>query len=282
MVVKMRNEKLKMKKFFLIQVAICCFLLGCNRKSIPDADHRQSEEITVLCYNIHHANPPSKPGLIDVIAIANVIKQQQPQLVALQELDVHTKRSGTKLHELKALGRLTGMYYYFFKTIDYDGGEYGIGILSKYKLGATRGYHLPTAAGTNGEPRGLATAEVELPNHKKILFASTHLDAQRNDTNRVLQIKAILEILKKETRPVIIAGDFNADPASAVVQQLDSYFTRTCITGCGFTIPETRPTKTIDFIAFSPSTAFSVTDHKVIDEKYASDHLPVRAVLKIK
>jgi endonuclease/exonuclease/phosphatase family metal-dependent hydrolase len=268
-----------MKRFFPFYFVALAVLLGCSRK-LTSASNNKVESITVLCYNIHHANPPSKPGVIDINAIANVINQQQPHLVALQELDVHTKRSGTALHEAEELGRLTGMHFYFFKTIDYDGGEYGIGILSKYKLGATKGYHLPTAAGTNGEPRALATAEVELPNHKKILFASTHLDAQRNDTNRVLQIKAILEILKKESLPVIIAGDFNADPASAVIQQLDSHFTRTCVTGCGFTIPETKPVKTIDFIAYSPSTAFSVTDHKVIDEKYASDHLPVRAVLQ--
>lgn len=263
----------------LIQIAVCIVLSACSRHATPTSS---PIAITVLSYNIHHANPPSKPGVIDINAIAHVINQQQPHLVALQELDVHTKRSGVSLHEAEELGRLTGMHAYFFRTINYDGGEYGIGILSKFKLGATQGYLLPTAAGTNGEQRGLATAVVELPNGKKILFASTHLDAQRNDTNRVLQINAILDVVRTTSLPMIIAGDFNAVPASAVIQQLDSRFTRTCVTGCGFTIPETNPTKTIDFIAYTPATAFSVTDHKVIDEKYASDHLPVKAVLQIK
>ncbi|MFN2440183.1 MAG: hypothetical protein ABR503_13355 [Chitinophagaceae bacterium] len=48
----------------------------------------------ILSYNIHHANPLSRPGIIDLQAIAQVIKQQTPDLVALQEVDVYTNRSG--------------------------------------------------------------------------------------------------------------------------------------------------------------------------------------------
>ena len=140
---------------------------------------------------------------------------------------------------------------------------------------------LPTADGTNGEPRGLITAEVKISKNKKILFACTHLDAQRNDTNRLLQINAITDILKKSKLPVIIAGDLNAEPSSRIIQHLDEHLKRTCITGCGFTIPEKNPVKTIDFIAYTPG-AFEVKDHTVIDEPYASDHLPVKAVLKLK
>lgn len=265
-----------MKRNLALIVTAFIGLVNCTRHAVATGS---TTAVTVLSYNIHHANPPSKPNVIDLEAIARVIKEQQPQLVALQELDVHTKRSGITLHEAEELGRLTGMHAWFFKTIDYDGGEYGIGILSKYPLGATKGYHLPTVG---GEPRGLATAEIELPGHKKILFACTHLDAQRNDTNRILQINAILGILKKEPLPVIIAGDFNAMPASPVIKQLDSYFTRSCTGNCGFTIPETNPNRTIDFIAYAPAAAFEVTKHEVIPEQYASDHRPVSAVLKIK
>ena len=237
--------------------------------------------LTILCYNIHHANPPTKPGLIDLNAIAKVIKQYEPDLVALQEVDVHTGRSGKALNQSRELARQTGLNEFFAKAIDYDGGEYGVAILSKYPLMDLKNTALPTAAGTNGEQRTLARATVSLPHKKKIVFASTHLDAQRNDTNRILQINAIVELLKNESLPVVIAGDFNAVPGSFVINILDNHFTRSCISGCPFTIPVVHPNKTIDFVAFAPSSKFKVISHIVIDEQYASDHLPVLVVLQL-
>lgn len=140
---------------------------------------------------------------------------------------------------------------------------------------------LPTATETKGEPRTLATAVIQLPDGKKIIFASTHLDAQRQDTNRFLQINKIVDVFKNENLPLIIAGDFNAVPTTRIIQVLDNHFTRTCISNCGFTVSQINPIRTIDFIAYRPSDKFTVIEHKVIDEKYASDHLPVLAVLKI-
>ncbi|HEX5024776.1 MAG TPA: endonuclease/exonuclease/phosphatase, partial [Agriterribacter sp.] len=40
--------------------------------------------VKVMSYNVHHCNPPSKPALIDVDAIAKAIRQQNPDIVALQ------------------------------------------------------------------------------------------------------------------------------------------------------------------------------------------------------
>src|SRR5690349_3450839 len=103
---------------FIGSIAPIVLLLGCGVKTIPAADATKagtsgSQAITILSYNIHHANPPSKPGVIDLPAIANVIVKQHPDIVALQEVDVHTKRSGTTVHEAEELARLTGMHSYF-------------------------------------------------------------------------------------------------------------------------------------------------------------------------
>jgi endonuclease/exonuclease/phosphatase family metal-dependent hydrolase len=270
---------------FFSAIFILFFSASCNNSKISGpatGSSKDSDVISVMSYNIHHANPPSKPNVIDLNAIANVINKQKPDLVALQEVDVHTNRSGIKLHEAEELARLTGTTAYFGKAIDYDGGEYGVAILSKFPMSNMRNFALPTAEGTNGEHRTLATAIITLPGNKKILFASTHLDAQRNDTNRLLQINKILEILKKETLPIIIAGDFNDVPSSRVIGLLDNYFTRSCTIDCPFTIPVNNPNRVIDFIAYSPSSKFRLMKHEVIDEKYASDHLPVIAEFKIK
>lgn len=268
--------------FFLASVIL---IAGCGKtqRKVSTEEFsllKDSFGLRILCYNIHHCNPPSKPGIIDVDAIAKVINDSKPDIVALQEVDVHTGRSGSGLHQAEELARKTGMLSYFAKAIDYDGGEYGVAILSKFPMESAMKFELPTAPGTNGEPRILATAVITIPGNQKIRFACTHLDAQKNDTNRILQIARINEILKEETLPVIIAGDFNATPESRVINKLDTEFKRSCLTGCGFTIPQVNPTKTIDYIAFKPLNAFTVAKHRVINEPYASDHLPVFVIMK--
>lgn len=237
------------------------------------------DELTVMSYNIHHANPPSKPGLIDIDAIAAVINKHKPDIVALQEVDVNTGRS--KMNEAVVLAEKTKMNFYFAKAIDHDGGDYGVAILSRLPLQGGTTHKLPTLSGTGGEPRVLATAYIEL-NGKKIIIACTHLDAQRSDSNRLSQVNAINELLKGETNPVVIAGDLNATAGGAVINTFEQQFTRTCIQNCGFTIPQVNPNKTIDFIGYKSAAAFTVQSHQVIDEPYASDHLPVIATLKVK
>jgi endonuclease/exonuclease/phosphatase family metal-dependent hydrolase len=260
-------------RYFLLFILLLAFTYCSGPKQATAMN-----ALTVMSYNIHHANPPSKPNFIDIDAIAAVINQQKPDIVALQEVDVNTGRSG--INEAVILAEKTKMNFYFAKAIDHDGGDYGVAILSRHTLSNGTTHKLPTLAGTNGEPRVLATANITV-NGKQLTIACTHLDAQRSDTNRVLQINAIMDILKNEKNPVIIAGDFNATPGSAVINTLDKFFIRTCLQNCSFTIPQVTPTKEIDFIAFKPGSAFTGQSHQVIDEKYASDHLPVVAVLRV-
>ncbi|MCM4155748.1 endonuclease [Gramella sp. AN32] len=233
-----------------------------------------------MAYNIHHANPPSKPDVIDINAIINVIRNQNPDVVALQEVDVNTERSGP-INQAEIIATGLNMNYYFGKAIDYDGGEYGVAILSKFPISETVINRLPTAAGTNGEPRILLTVKIQTSEGNEIRFGSTHLDAQSAPTNRLVQIQKIVNLAKNEELPFIIAGDFNALPESEVVGILDSHFDRTCRL-CPFTIPANEPTRTIDYIAFNhPQQKFRVEEHKVVDESYASDHRPVTATIQI-
>ncbi len=271
---------------------IFCLGYGCGKTSDPPppppppppggrTEVDTTSNLRVMTYNIHHANPPAG-STIDINGIANIIKAQNPHLVAIQEVDVFTTRSGPTIHQAQAIAALTGMTAYFGKAIDYAGGEYGVAILSKFPISDTKNQQLPTEPGTGGERRTLASAVITLGNGKKLVFASTHLDALASDTNRFLQITKIKELLQAETLPVILAGDFNAVPGTRILNTLDSYFTRTCTTGCGFTIPATGANKTIDFIAYAQSDKFTVQEHRVIDEKFASDHLPVFSVVRIK
>jgi endonuclease/exonuclease/phosphatase family metal-dependent hydrolase len=242
-------------------------------------DPGKKRTLKILCYNIHHAEPPSKSDVIDLNAIAKVINDHKPDLVALQEVDAFTGRSGP-FNQAVELGKKTGMSAYFFKAINHDGGEYGVAILSRLPVSDTNLYPLPRMEGKGGEPRVLATATIELSAKEKFLFACTHLDSQRDSVNRLLQIKAIKGLLEETEVPVVIAGDFNATPGSEVIRILDTSFTRTC-DPCEYTIPVDNPNKAIDFVAFTPAKRFRVKRHAVVPERYASDHLPVFAELEI-
>lgn len=257
-----------------ISCVLLVIIMACGSSSRTTG--RAGDTIVVMSYNIHHANPPSRGDEIDIDTIAGVIRRYDPDIVALQEVDVNTGRS--KMDQARLLAEKTGMHVYFAKAIDHDGGDYGVAILSKMPLKNARTHPLPTAAGSGGEPRVLATADI-VAGGRPLTIACTHLDAQRGDTNRIMQMQAINDILRQNENPVIIGGDFNAEPGSEVIRLLDSRFTRTCVSDCGFTIPVDEPRKTIDFIAYAPSAAYAMSAHEVIPERYASDHLPVLATV---
>jgi len=260
----------------LLLIAIT-LLVSCTKKLIGIA---QPTEIKVMSYNIHHANPPSKPGLIDVDAIAKTIASQNPDIIALQEVDVNTKRSGN-INQAKLLAEKLNMEVFFAKTIDHDGGDYGVAILSKFKIEDTATLKLPSVEDLKGEPRILAIATLLLPNGKKVRFGATHLDSQKAETNRLMQARALVEIGKRQDYPFIMAGDWNAKPESETVKILDAFFTRTC-QDCEFTIPVVNPKFAIDFISFTKNSEIEVVSHQVVQERYASDHLPIVSVLRLK
>lgn len=265
----------------LILYLLLFFCVGVQKNY---AQEKKDFQLRVLSYNVHHCSPPSKTvDFIDIPAIVKVIKDINPDIVALQEIDVNTERSG-KGHQAKELARLTGMpYSYFVKTIDYQGGDYGIAILSKYPFVDSLQYALPMVYGEGGEDRGIAGVAIEPVKGERIAFACTHLDLK--EANRKVQIDAITDYIDNTHigMPVIIAGDFNSTPDSYVVKELDKVFKRTCVKAdCPHTIPQINPSRTIDYIAFTPKDVFEVVEHRVINEPYASDHLPVFAILKKK
>lgn len=87
-------------------------------------------EATFMSYNVK--NGTGMDGKRDYDRTARVIAEAKPDVAALQELDSKTKRSGGRdtLQELAVRTKLTGTYA---KAIDYSGGSYGVGLLSREK-----------------------------------------------------------------------------------------------------------------------------------------------------
>ncbi len=271
------NQKLT-KGIILIIILFLSSNPMLSQKALTVNFENASHELKVLSYNIHHANPPMHKDRIDLSAIIQVIKDRNADLVALQEIDSNTDRSGLG-NQAQQIGDALGMQVFFGKAIDFQNGAYGVAILSRFPIIESKVYKLPSNSETQGEPRVLAMSMIQLSDAHSIWFASTHLDSQKEDTNRILQIEELLNITKDINLPVLVAGDFNAVANSPVIDSLDNLFTRSC-TSCPPTIPVQNPTKAIDFIAFKPQSFFKIKSHDVIDEKHASDHLPVLATFQ--
>jgi len=237
--------------------------------------------LKIMTYNIHSCNPPSKAGVADVDAVAQAIKAANADIVFLQEVDKNTGRNNNYDDQAAEIGKKAGLNAQFFSARAQGKGFYGVAILSKYKIVETKAYLLPRKGIL--EQRVMGTAVIELTGKEQIMAAATHL--QHNDAdNRLDQIKEIVKVLKDEPLPVVLGGDFN-EKTTAVdfFEVFDNAFTRTCLGfDCPNTFPATNPSSMIDFLAFKPATAFTVSSHITINETYASDHLPVVSVLTFK
>lgn len=241
--------------------------------TLPDQPAKK-QRFKVMTYNIHHCNPPSAGEKIDVEAIAKVINAEKPDFVALQEVDVNTERSGKGKNQAQQLAELTGMKFYFSKAIDHQGGDYGVAVLTRFPIADSAKHALPIRPDMQEENRTIAAVTVKLPDNRKLIFASTHLGLK--EPNRLLQAETILKHFGATELPMILAGDFNATPESPVIAYFDKYFTRTC-SECKPTIPVEEAKKTIDFIMHKQGAKLKSANTRVIDEQYASDHLPVVA-----
>src|SRR5438552_3037737 len=87
--------------------------------------------VRVLTYNIHHGE--GLDGHFDLPRLASVIESTEADLVALQEVDQGTRRA-SGVNELTELARLAHMHSAFGRAMEFDGGGYGVGILSRWPL----------------------------------------------------------------------------------------------------------------------------------------------------
>lgn len=265
----------------MILSALCLVtsVMWCNAQQAA-GEQEQQKTIRVMSYNIRIASPPSTNwGGTDLAAIAKVIKANNPDLVALQEVDAFTERSGKTSDQAKELGEMTGMHYFFAKAVDRSGGDYGVAVLSRYPIVESEAYRLPPLPGSEGEVRGLAFIVVKpFGNNQKVGFISTHLD-HKSDDDRRFQAQKVLEISAKHKKlPIILGADLNMEANNKVMEVIKSKYFMNC-SDCPLTFPETNPRVTIDYLLSNKvaSKRFKVENYRTIEEKYASDHLPLMA-----
>lgn len=221
-------------------------------------------QVRVMCYNVQHCAGIKSD--VDYDRTADVIFKQQADIVALQELDSITSRS-EGLNQIDELAKRTLYYPVFASAINYGGGKYGVGILSRERPLSVSRIPLP-----GKEPRVLLVVEL-----KNYVMACTHLDLA--EENRLASVPLIVEEAKRWQKPFIIAGDWNDEPNSKLMDELRKYFTIN--TGKKATFPADKPQICIDYIASFKGRSAVTLNYSVIDEPAASDHRPLVANLRL-
>lgn len=244
-----------------------------------------SAALRVLVYNVHAGKDAG--GVDNLARVAGIVRETGADVVLLQEVDQGTERSG-RVDQVAELSRLTGMHGVFGRTLDYQGGGYGIALLSRWPVTQDTLIHLPVdppqeRAGGSREPRGVLRARVAAPGAPLYLL-NTHLDASGTDTYRRQEVAALLEIagrLRDGGARVLVGGDFNATPESAVAGSMTAAGWRDGWPACGgagegLTFPAREPVKRIDYLFFPESTA---CDSAEVVGGEVSDHRGVLFVL---
>ena len=223
--------------------------------------------LKLMSYNIKNAN-----GMDDVCnfqRIANVINNTSPDVVAIQEVDSMTNRSGQK-YVLGEIADRTQMHGYFAPAIDYDGGKYGIGLLTKQVPLRLQTLPLPGRE----EARTLILAEFA-----DYIYCCTHMSLTEED--RMKSLELVKAFTSSSTKPLFLAGDMNAEPESGFIKELQKDF-QILSNPKQHTFPAPDPKETIDYIATLKQNAkgFAVISAKVINEPMASDHRPILVELR--
>ncbi|MDR2949037.1 MAG: endonuclease/exonuclease/phosphatase family protein [Prevotella sp.] len=247
-------KKLIVLTFFLISF----FTLYAQQVLFP----REENTCRIMSYNIRNAR-----GLDEITnyqRIANIIEKVSPDVIALQELDSVTQRSN-KADVLKQLADITRMHAIYGAAIPFQGGKYGIGILSKKRPLSWKNIPLPGRE----EVRALLMVEFD----KYIVFA-THFSLTSED--RITSIKIINELANHSDKPVFLAGDLNAEPDSSEIKTLATNW-KILNNTKDATFPANNPVNKIDYIMgyAKGGKTYSVHQAKVVDEPVASDHRPL-------
>lgn len=265
-----------------------------------------SQTVTVMSYNIHWGE--GLDGRYDLDRIARVIEQVHPDIVGLQEVNVHWDDRSRFDDQVQWLARTLHMHA-FFAPIYSKGTAPGKGIGVR-----------PDAAGPfpqTGDPspatgvailtrypilRAQNHAICRLSTIEKALFPAwypgfadvvvqiggvsvrvynTHLDYRRNPYIRRLQVRDMLSIIDRQPEPAwqILLGDLNAEPNAPELAPLWKRFSNPRESDPNLkTYPADVPSRRIDYVLVSPGLEVK----KVwIPETTASDHRPVAAVVSV-
>ncbi len=201
--------------------------------------------------------------------LAAEIRAMQVDLIALQEVDVRTRR-GSFVDEPVELATALGMNYVFAASIKWDEGHYGLAVLSRWPLVQVERHRVSSTP--EAEPR--IVLDVTMCAAGRPLRLLNH-HADRRTASRALGFADLGRIVKDEIgHGILVLGDLNEYPDAPGVRSLiDAGFVDVSAHS-----PDTVGTGRVDFLLADPPLARIASTARVwMTDK--SDHHAVLADL---
>ncbi len=272
-----------------IGIIVFCLLLGillggCGQ---PQAEY----SLRVMSYNIHHGE--GTDGKLDMDRIAEIIRQANPDLMGLNEVDNHFGSRSRFADQAKQLAEKLNMHYVFGPAINTGSPDkprqYGNAVLSNIPISQHQVH--PLSGPTGLEPRSCLEVQVQIGN-KSYTFIATHLDHTRSDV-RAQQAGDLVKLLGDCPHQTILVGDFNCQPpglkqspewkqrtraVGLILEKLNDAAEISSNAGESTGQPQSR----IDYVFVSPEIKVN-SCRFIIDPvtKVASDHYPLIAELEL-
>ena len=248
------------------RIVLCLFVGLIGAVFSTSLQARKVRTLRLTSYNIQHGEGLDKK--IDHARQARILRKAHADVAAIQEVDSVTKRNGG-LYSLEEIGRKAKMHSTFAPAIKFQGGKYGIGILSKKRPLSVHRIPLPGRE----EPRMLLVAEF-----KHYVVACTHLSL--TDEDRMASIPIIVEEASKWQKPFVIMGDLNDEPDTPFYREMQRNFLF-LNPAYDKTFPANKPNICIDHVAiFVPTPDATISFYRTwVGEETFSDHRPLHARL---
>ncbi len=234
--------------------------------------------LTLLSFNVRSARgdvedtPRYDDANLDQLVA--LIEELRPDAVLLQEVDRGVARS-RRVDQFEVVRSASGMQGAFARTVDYQGGRFGIAVLTRHEIVATNRVRLPRLGGK--EPRALQHLRIRLEGGAEIDLFNTHVDPRPVSRDR--QIDLILGHTSRLARgPAILAGDFNAAPGSTPLAGVAATWNDAAVRAGSPapTYPARDPAVRVDYV-FYRGEGLELHSFTTLDARGISDHRPLLA-----
>ena len=265
----MRRSRTSIAALLLSLAGVACAHVPAAGSEIP---------LRVMTYNIRSGNG-------NLAGTADAIRASAPDLVALQEVDVHWAERSNFVDQATVLGEQLRMQVRFARIYQFAGTlpqdpprEFGVALLSKFPILDWSNHIIArlSTQETNPVPAplpGFLEARIDVGSISVRVF-NTHLDYRSDPRIRQQQVAEMLAYIGDTSVPTLLFGDLNAPPDAPEIQLLlerlhDAW---PASAGPGLTDPADEPRKRIDYVLVSKH--FRVRSASV-PVTLASDHRPV-------
>lgn len=226
----------------------------------------------LMTYNIQSGRDTF--GVLDLTKCEETIRKYNPDILALNEVRMKTKDVGGA-EQARVLAENLSMHFFFAKAIDYNGGEYGIALLSKFPIVSAKGIPVPQLPAEKREKRYedrvLLKAELDADGKRIFAFVS-HFglsNAERENAAALFE-----EEIGKIKDPAIFMGDLNMTPSDKLIGRIKNHLTDLSENERFMTHHTLFAEDRIDYIFTSNHFA---CERVFCPYSLASDHLPIVA-----